>query len=192
MKEINKIAQDLKMEIEEIKETQTEGILEMEKPETETTNASITNRIQGVEERILDGEDIIEETNISVKENVKSKKVLTQTVQEIWDTMKSTNLRIIGIEEGEESQIQESEWIFNKIIEENFPNLKKELSIYTEAYRTPIRLNKKKVLLPHNCQNRTYTEQREHVKSCKGKSPGNIERQTYQSHTQLLNRDYKS
>ena len=52
--------------------------------------------------------------------------------------MKRPNLRIIGIEEGEESQLKGPENIFNKIIEENFPNLKKEMVINVqEAYRTP-------------------------------------------------------
>ena len=46
-------------------------------------------------------EDTIEETDSSVKENVKSNKLLTQNIQEIWDTMKRPNLRIIGIEEVE-------------------------------------------------------------------------------------------
>jgi hypothetical protein len=36
-----------------------------------------------------------------VKENVKSKKFLTQNVQEIQDTMRRPNLRVIGIEESE-------------------------------------------------------------------------------------------
>lgn len=35
----------------------------------------------------------------SVKENVKYKTFLTQHIQEIWDTVKSPNLRMIGIEE---------------------------------------------------------------------------------------------
>ena len=52
--------------------------------------------------------------------------------------MKRPNLKIIGIEEGEESQLKGPENIFNKIIEENFPNLKKEMAIKVqEAYRTP-------------------------------------------------------
>jgi hypothetical protein len=49
-------------------------------------------------------------------------KLLTQTIQEIWDTMKRSNLRTIRIEEDEEPQLQDPENIFNKIIEENFPN----------------------------------------------------------------------
>ena len=52
--------------------------------------------------------------------------------------MKRPNLRIIGIEEGEESQLKGPENIFNKTIEENFPNLNEEMVInIQEAYRTP-------------------------------------------------------
>ena len=36
--------------------------------------------------------------------------------------MKRLNLRIIGIEEGEESQVKGTENIFNKIEDENFSN----------------------------------------------------------------------
>ena len=38
--------------------------------------------------------------------------------------MKKPNLRIIGIEESEDSQLKGPVNMFNKIIEENFPNLK--------------------------------------------------------------------
>jgi hypothetical protein len=36
-------------------------------------------------------------------------------------------VRIIGIEDGEDSQLQDPENIFNKIIEENFHNLKNDV-----------------------------------------------------------------
>ena len=49
--------------------------------------------------------------------------------------MKRPNLRIIGIEENEESQFKGPENVFNKIIEENFPNIKKEMYI---RYKKPI------------------------------------------------------
>jgi hypothetical protein len=59
--------------------------------------------------------------------------------------MKRSNLRIIGIEESEDSQLKGPVNIFNKIIEENFPNLKKEMPInIQEAYRTPNRLDQKR------------------------------------------------
>ena len=53
-----------------------------------------------------------------VKENIKSNK--------FWDTMKRPNLRIRGIEE-EDVQLKSKENIFNKSIEENFSNLKKDI-----------------------------------------------------------------
>ena len=58
-----------------------------------------------MEERISCVEDIIEEIDISVKENVKFKNLLTENLLEIWDTIKRPNLRIIGREEGEEFQL---------------------------------------------------------------------------------------
>ena len=110
------------------------------------TNVSITNRIQEKEEERISGvEDTIEEIDTTVKENSKHKKLLTQSIQEIQDTMKRPNLRIIRIEENEDSQLKGPENVFNKIIEENFPNLKKEMAIKVqEAYRTPNKWDQKR------------------------------------------------
>jgi len=92
------------------------------------TDVSITNRIQKIEERISGAEDTVEEIDTMVKEYSKhKKKLLTQNIWEIQDTMKRSSLRIIGIEENEDSQLW-PENIFNKVIEENFPNLKKEMA----------------------------------------------------------------
>jgi hypothetical protein len=59
--------------------------------------------------------------------------------------MKRTNLWIIGIEEREDSQLKGPVNISNIIIEENFPNLKREMPMnIQEAYRTPNRLDQKR------------------------------------------------
>jgi len=73
--------------------------------------------------------------------------------------MKRPNLRIIGIEECEESQGQENN--LDKIKEEKFPNLKKKMPMkIQESYRIPIKLDQlKKILPPHNNQNTKSTEQ---------------------------------
>ena len=72
-------------------------------------------------------------------------KLLTQNIQEIQDTMRRPNLNIIGTEKSEDSQLKGPINIFNKIIEENFPNLKKEMHMnIQEAYRTPNRLHQKR------------------------------------------------
>jgi hypothetical protein len=56
--------------------------------------------------------------------------------------LKSPNLRIIGIEDINDIQLKRPENIFSKTIEENFPNLKKEMAINVEeASRTPNKLN---------------------------------------------------
>ena len=56
-----------------------------------------------------------------------------------------TKLGIIGIEEDEDFKFKGQEKIFSKMIEEKFPNLKKEMAINVkEAYRTIIRLNQKR------------------------------------------------
>ena len=59
--------------------------------------------------------------------------------------MRKPNLRIMEIEESEDSQLKGPVNIFNKVIEENFPNLKKEMPMnIKEAYRTPNRLDQKR------------------------------------------------
>jgi hypothetical protein len=51
--------------------------------------------------------------------------------------MKRPDLRILGREESKDSQLKRPVNIFNKIIEENFHNLNKEMPInIQEAYRT--------------------------------------------------------
>ena len=147
IKQVKETVQELKTEMEAMKKTQNENRLHMENlgKRTETTESSITNRIQEMEERISESEDTIEKINALIKENSKSNKSSSQNIQEIWDTIKKPNLRIIGIEEGEELQIKGPENIFNKIIEENFPILKNDIPMKVqEAYRTPNRLDQKK------------------------------------------------
>ena len=50
---------------------------------------------------------MVEEIDTTVKENSKHKKLLMQSTQEVQDTMKRLNLRIIRIEENEDSQLKD-------------------------------------------------------------------------------------
>jgi hypothetical protein len=145
--EMKKTILDLKREVDTIKKTQSEATLETETlgKKSGTIDVSINNRIQEIEERILGAEDSIENIGTTIKENAKCKKILTQNIQEIQDTMRRPNLWIIGVDENEDFQIKEPTNIFNKIIGENFPNLKKEMPMdIQEAYRTPDRLDQKR------------------------------------------------
>ena len=71
MKELNKTIQDLKMEIKTIKKSQRETTMEIENlgKGPGVIDASITNRIQEIEERIYSIGDIKEDIDTSVKEN---------------------------------------------------------------------------------------------------------------------------
>ena len=67
---------------------------------------------------------------------------------------------MIGIEEIEYSQLKGPVYIFNKIIEENFPNLKKEMPMnIQEAYRTQNRFDRKRNLTAHLKRSK-YTQEK--------------------------------
>jgi prefoldin subunit 5 len=81
VKELNKTIQDLKMEVETMKKAQRETTLEIENlgKKSGAIDISITNRTQEIEERISGAENTIENIDITIKENVKCKKILTTT-----------------------------------------------------------------------------------------------------------------
>jgi septation ring formation regulator EzrA len=89
-----KIIQDLKMEIETMKKSQSETALEIENlgKRSGIIDASITKRIQEIQERISGAEDTTENIDTTVQGNAKCKKILTQNVQEIQDTMRRPKL----------------------------------------------------------------------------------------------------
>jgi hypothetical protein len=73
---------------------------------------------------------------------LKQLKTYERNKQELTDSIKRPNLRIMGIEEGEEVQAKGIHNMFNKIVTENFPNLEKTMLIQVqEAPRTPDRLD---------------------------------------------------
>jgi hypothetical protein len=150
--ELNKTIQDLKMEVETMKKTQRETTLEIETlgKKSRTIDVSISNRIREMEERISGAEESIGNMDTKIKENAKCKKILTQNMQKKQDTMRRPNLLIIGVDENEDFQLKGPTNIFNKIIEENFPYLKKEMPMNVqEAYRTPNILDQKRISSRH-------------------------------------------
>ena len=61
--------------------------------------------------------------------------------RDLWDNIKSTNIKIIGVPE-EEGKKKGSEIIFEDIIMENFSNIGKEIVTQVqEAQRVPYRIN---------------------------------------------------
>jgi hypothetical protein len=164
-------------EVETVKKSQRETTLKVENlgKKSGAIDASITNIIQEIEERISGAEDTIENIDTTIKENAKCKKILTQNIQKMQNTMRRPDLRIIGIEESEDSQLKGPVNIFNKIIEENFLNLNKEMPMnIQEAYRTPNSLDQKRnsscyIIIKYQMQ-----KQRKNIKSSKEKRSSNI------------------
>jgi hypothetical protein len=67
-------------------------------------------------------------------------------MQELTNSIKRPNLRIMGIEEGEEVQAKGMSNIFKKIITENFQNKEKVMPIQMqEASRTPNRPDQNRI-----------------------------------------------
>ena len=72
---------------------------------------------------------------------VKRMKRTKDSLRDLWDHIKCTNIRIIGVLEEEEKK-KRYEKIFEEIIVENFPNMEKEIvNQVQEAQRIPYRIN---------------------------------------------------
>ena len=68
-------------------------------------------------------------------------KRIEDSLRDLWDNIKRTNIRIIGVPEEEEKK-KRTEKIFEEIIVENLPNLGKEIvNQVQEAQRVPYRMN---------------------------------------------------
>ena len=72
-----------------------------------------------------------------------------ESLRELWDNVKSTNICIIGVPEGEERE-KGTEKIFQEILAENFPNMGKEsLTQIQEAQQVPYKINPRRNTLRH-------------------------------------------
>ena len=77
---------------------------------------------------------------ITTTEQNKGKRI-EDSLRGLWDNIKHTNIRIIGVPE-EEKKKKRTEKIFEEITAENFPNTGKEIvNQIQEAQRVPYRIN---------------------------------------------------
>ena len=68
-------------------------------------------------------------------------KRIEESLRDLWDNIKHTNIRTIGVSEEEEKKTR-TEKIFGEIIVENFPNMGKGIiNQVQEAQRVPYRIN---------------------------------------------------
>ena len=63
-----------------------------------------------------------------------------ESLRELWDNVKRTNIHIIGVPEGEERE-KETEKIFQEITAENFPKMGKKSLTQIQEARVPYKIN---------------------------------------------------
>ena len=91
----------------------------------------------------INGEDQKEERNIQPEKNEETRiRKNEERHRNLQDISKCSNIRIIGVPEGEEEE-QKIEILFEQIMKENFPNLAKEIDFQEvqEAQRVPKKLD---------------------------------------------------
>ena len=109
--------------------------------ELKNTLEGINSRITEAEERISDLEDRMVEFTAMEQKKEKRMKRNEDSLRDLWDNIKHTNIRMTGVPEGEERQ-KGPEKIFEEIIVKNFPNMGREIATQVqEAQRVPGRIN---------------------------------------------------
>ena len=93
--------------------------------EMKNTLEGINNRITEAKEWISELEDKMVEITAREKNKEKRMKRIQDSLRDLWDNIKCTNIWIIGVPEEEEKK-EGSEKIFEETIVENFPNMKRK------------------------------------------------------------------
>jgi chaperonin cofactor prefoldin len=91
-----------------------------------------SSRLKQAKDRISELEDEMVIKRKTKELLIKQLKNCEKKMQELTDSIKRLNLRIMGIEEGEEVRAKGMHTIFNKIITENFPNLENSMPIQVQ------------------------------------------------------------
>ena len=109
--------------------------------EIKNTLEGTNSRIAEAEERVSDLEDKIVEITTAEQNKEKRMKRIENSLRDVCDNIKHTNIWIIGVQEEEEKK-KRTEKIFEDIIVENFPNMGKEIvNQVQEAQRVPYGTN---------------------------------------------------
>ena len=114
---------------EEMKSTQNE--IKQNIQQINSEGKEIGAQISGLEQK--------EEINIQPEQNEETRiQRNEEKLQNLWDNIKHSNIRIIGVLEGEEEE-QEIENLLEEITKENVPNLVKEIDLQEvqEVQRVP-------------------------------------------------------
>ena len=147
---IVKMITNLENKMEKMQESVNKDLEELKNKHTETNNTitEIKNTPEGINSRISEAEEQTSELENKMVEitseeqnKVKRMKRTEDSLRDLSDNRKCTNIRIIAVPEEEEKN-KGYEKIFEEIIVENVPNMEKEIvNQVQEAQRVSYRIN---------------------------------------------------
>ena len=183
---IDKMQQTFNKDVEELKSNQ--AMMNNTINEIKNTLEGINITISEAEEQVSDLKDKIVEITTAEQNKEKRMKTNKDSLRDIWDNIKCTNIRIIGVPEEEEKK-KGTEKIFEEMIVENLPNMGKEIvNQVQEAHRVPYRINPRRNTRRHTLIKLSKIKYKEkNIKSSKGKTTNNIQENPHKA-----NRDRKS
>ena len=168
---IVKMIKNFENKMEKMQESINKDIEELKNKYTETNNTitEIKNTLKGINSSISEAEEWISELEDKMVEitseeqnKVKRMKRTEDSLRDLWDDIKCTNIQIIGVPEEEEKK-KGYEKIFEEIIVENFSSMEKEIvNQVQEAQRVPHRINPRRNTPRHILIKLTKTKHKEY------------------------------
>ena len=165
-----KMIKNLENKMEKMQESINKELEELKNKDTNNTITEIKNTLEGIKSRISEAEEQISELEdkmvkiTSEEQNrVKRMKRAKDSLTDLWNHIKCTNIQIIWVPEEEEKR-KGYEKIFEEILLENFPNMEKEIiNQVQEAQRVPYRINPRRNRPRHILIKLTKTKHKERV-----------------------------
>ena len=133
---IQDLGKKMETKIKKMKEMFNKNLEELKNKQTEMNNTitEMKNTLEGINSRITEAEEGISDLEdrmvkfIAAEQNKEKRmKRNEDSLRHLWDNIKRSNIRIIGVPEGEERE-KGPEKIFEEVIVENFPNMGKEIA----------------------------------------------------------------
>ena len=169
---------NLENKMEKMQESINEDLEELKNKHTETNNTitEIKNTLEGINSRIFEAEEWISELQDKMEEitseehnKVKRMKRAEDSLRDLQDNIKCTNIRIVGSPEEEKNKGYKKN--FEGIKAENFPNMEKEIvNRVKEAQSVPYKINPRRNMPGHILIKLTKTKHKERISKVQGKS----------------------
>ena len=147
--------------------------------EIKNTLEGTKSRITETKDRISEIEDKMVEINEAERKKEKIIKRNEDNLRDLWDNVKRTNIRIIGVPEEDKKKGHEK--LLEEIIAENFLKMGKEIATQVqETQRVPNRINpRQNTPKTRIIQINKDQTQRTNIKSSKGETTNNTQRDSH-------------